>query len=38
MINFLKNTIYFTALIGLFMLPSSVSAQQEMTREERIKA
>lgn len=38
MIRYLKNTVYFTTLIGLFILPLSASAQQEMTREERIKA
>lgn len=38
MIRYLKNRVFFTALIGLLILPLSVSAQQEMTREERIKA
>ncbi len=38
MIRYLKNRVFFTALIGLLILPFSVSAQQEMTREERIKA
>lgn len=38
MIRYIKNTVYFTALIGLFILPFSISAQQEMTKEERIKA
>lgn len=38
MIRFFKNTVYITTFIGLFMLPFSISAQQEMTKEERIKA
>lgn len=38
MIRYIKNTVYFTALIGLSILPFSISAQQEMTKEERIKA
>ena len=38
MIRYIKNTVYFTAFIGLFMLPFSISAQQEMSKEERIKA
>lgn len=38
MIRYFKNTVYFTTFIGLFMLPFSISAQQEMTKEERIKA
>ncbi|WP_270612243.1 TolC family protein [Bacteroides intestinalis] len=38
MIRYFKNTVYITTFIGLFMLPFSISAQQEMTKEERIKA
>lgn len=38
MIRKFKHIICFAALSGLFIIPVSVSAQQEMTREERVKA
>lgn len=38
MIRHFKIIVCFTAFAGLFILPLSVSSQQEMTREERIKA
>lgn len=36
--RYLKSIVYNTAILYLFVFPLSTSAQQEMTREERIKA
>lgn len=35
--KFFKNIVYNTFLLGLFIIPLTVSAQQDMTRAERIK-
>lgn len=36
--RYIKSIIYDVVLLGLLGMPLSVAAQQEMTREERIKA
>lgn len=36
--GYLKKIVHNAILLGLFIIPLSASAQQEMTREERIKA
>lgn len=36
--RYVKAVVHCTFIIGIFMIPMHVSAQQEMTREERLKA